>query len=290
MADGTPLGIAGVIEYASDLFDAASVEALGARLVRLIAAAVAHPERAIGSLDILSAAERATILRGWNDTARALPSTTLPELFAAQVAKTPDAVAVVFEDTALSYGELEVRANRLAHHLRARGVGAEVVVGLCLERSLDLVVGLLAILKAGGAYLPLDPNYPRERLAFMLQDAGAPIVLTHAALRERLGSFHADTVCLDLAGSVLAGEPATAPAVRIHPQHPAYVIYTSGSTGEPKAVVVDHANLSNKLLALAEDFEVGTDFRSAVNSHPSGFDASIEQLLLPFMGGGAVVS
>src|SRR5204863_5920112 len=133
------------------------------------------------------------------------------------------------EDEALSYGELEVRANRLAHHLRGRGVGAEVVVGLCLERSPDLVVGLIAILKAGGAYLPLDPSYPRERLAFMLRDAGAPIVLTHSTLVERLGSHRADTVCIDLEASALAGEPATAPAVIIDPRHPAYVIYTSGS-------------------------------------------------------------
>src|SRR5439155_19356341 len=112
-----------------------------------------------------------TLLRTWNQTARPIPSATLPELFAAQMAKSPDAVAVVFEDAALTYAQLDVRANQLAHHLRALGVGPEVVVGLCVERSLDLVVGLLAILKAGGAYLPLDPLYPRERLAFMLQDA-----------------------------------------------------------------------------------------------------------------------
>src|SRR5204862_1959416 len=150
--------------------------------------ALANPEQRIGALDILSAEERATVLHGWNDTARTLPPATLPELFARQAAARPDAIALVFEDEALSYGELEVRANRLAHHLRGRGVGPEVVVGLCLERSLDLVVGLLAILKAGGAYLPLDPSYPRERLAFMLADTGASIVLTHSALRERLGS------------------------------------------------------------------------------------------------------
>ena len=174
LADGTAAGISGVIEYASDLFDAGSVETLGGRLVRLIAAAVAHPDRALGSLDILSAEERATILRGWNDTARALPQASLPELFTAQAAARPDAIAVLFEEEALSYGELEARANRLAHYLRGRGVGPEVMVGLCLERSLDLVIGLLAILKAGGAYLPLDPSYPRERLAFMLADAGAP--------------------------------------------------------------------------------------------------------------------
>src|SRR6185312_10747723 len=122
-------------------------------------------------LDVLSAEERRTLLRDWNATARSLPEATLPELFAAQAAHTPDAVAVVFGDEALTYGDLEHRANRLAHHLRALGVGPEVVVGLCLPRSLDLVVGLLGILKAGGVYLPLDPDYPAERRAFMLSDA-----------------------------------------------------------------------------------------------------------------------
>ena len=133
-----------------------------------------------------SPAERHTILREWNDTARAVPGTTLPELFAAQAARTPDAVAVVFEDERLSYGELDARSNQLAHHLRGLGVGPEVVVGLCVERSLEMLVGLLGILKAGGAYLPLDPDYPPERLAFMLADAGAPVLLTRAALRAHL--------------------------------------------------------------------------------------------------------
>src|SRR5262249_46188193 len=232
--------------------------------------------------------ERATILRAWNDTARALPPATLPELFAAQAARTPDAVAVVFEDAAHSYGELEMRANQLAHYLRARGIAPEVVVGLCLERSLDLVVGLLAILKAGGAYLPLDPNYPRQRLAFMLADTRAPMVLTRSAVRERFGSYDGEAVCLDREASALAGEPATAPAVLIHPQHPAYVIYTSGSAGEPQGVAVVHANLCNKLLALGKDFKVDADFRSAVFIS-SAFDASIEQLLLPFVGGGTAI-
>ena len=159
-ADGTPAGISGVIEYATDLFHRDTVEAIAGRFVRLLEATVAHPDRAIGSLDILSGEERATILRGWNDTAHALSAATLPELFAAQVARRPDAIAVVFEDESLSYGALDRRANRLAHHLRALGVGPETVVGLCLARSLDMIVGLIGILKAGGAYLPLDPALP----------------------------------------------------------------------------------------------------------------------------------
>ena len=184
--DGTPAGIEGALEYASDLFDRSSVEAIAGRLVRLLEGAVADPDRAIGRLDILSPAERHTILREWNDTARAVPGMTLPELFAAQVARTPAADAVVFEDERLSYGELDARSSQLAHHLRGLGVGPEVVVGLCIERSLAMLVGLLGILKAGGAYLPLDPDYPPERLAFMLADAGAPVLLTRSALRAHL--------------------------------------------------------------------------------------------------------
>src|SRR5205807_2506618 len=179
--DGAPGGIAGAIEYATDLFERASVEALAGRFIRLLEDAVAAPERALGKLDILSAQERETILRGWNDTAHAIAPATLPELFAARAAQHPDAIAVVFEDETLSYGELNLRANRLAHHLRALGVGAETVVGLCLARSTDMIIGLLGILKAGGAYLPLDSDYPQERLAFMLADAQARVLLTHAA-------------------------------------------------------------------------------------------------------------
>src|SRR5262249_4335619 len=164
-ADGSAGGLSGVMEYASDLFDRGSVEALAERLVRVLEAAVAAPEASIGRLDILSAAGRRTILREGDATEQG-PAATLPQLFAAQAAATPDAVAVVFADEQLSYGELEARANQLAHHLRALGVGAESVVGVCLERSLELVVSLIAILKAGGGYLPLDPGYPRERLSF----------------------------------------------------------------------------------------------------------------------------
>src|SRR5262249_44962307 len=146
----------------------------------------ADPARAIGSLEILAPDERRTILRDWNATARPVPHATLPQLFAAQAANTPEAAAVVFEDQRLSYAALDARANQLAHHLRGLGAGPETVVGLCVERSLEMLIGLLGILKAGAAYLPLDPDYPPERLAFMLADAGTPVLLTQAALVDRL--------------------------------------------------------------------------------------------------------
>ena len=187
---------------------------------------------------ILAPAERATILQDWNDTAHPVPAATLPELFAAQAARTPDAIAVVCEDAQLSYAALDAQANQLAHHLRSLGVGPESIVGLCLERSLGMVVGLLGILKAGGAYLPLDPSYPPERLAFMLADAAAPVLVTTAALVDRLPPNTARLVQLDADASAIAAQPATAPRQRLAPLNTAYVIYTSGSTGTPKGVVV----------------------------------------------------
>jgi len=216
-ADGTPAGLGGVIEYASDVFDWASVEALAGRYVRLLQAAVATPEVAIGRLELVSGEERRRILQDWNATSRALEPRTVAQLFAAQAAQTPDAVAVVFEQEALSYAQLEARANQLAQHLRALGVGAETVVGLCLERSLEMVLGLIGILKAGGAYLPLDPSYPAERLAFMLADAGAAVLLTHSALRDRLGVHSARVVELEREADATAPQPSLAPAASVQP-------------------------------------------------------------------------
>ena len=232
---GAPGGITGVLEYAADLFAPESAAALADRLLRLLEGMVGDPDRAIGSLDLLTPPERRRILCDWNDTARAVPSATLPELFAGQVARTPDAVAVVFGEERLSYRELDAGSSRLAHHLRGLGVGPEVVVGLCLERSPAMVVGLIGILKAGGAYLPLDPDYPGERLAFMLDDAGARVLLTQSALLERLPPDRARIVLVDADAAAIAAEPATAPAIALDPANPAYVIYTSGSTGTPKA-------------------------------------------------------
>src|SRR6202034_2436588 len=257
--DGSPEGISGAIEYATDLFDRSSVEVLAGRLVRLLEAAVAAPERPIGSLDILTAAERETILRQWNDTAHPLQQATLPELFAVQVGKTPDAIAVVFEDQHLTYRELDARANQLAHHLRGLGVGAEVIVGLCVERSLEMIVGLLGILKAGGAYLPLDPACPPERLAFMIEDAGATVLVTQAALRQQLPAQGVRVVRLDDHWPAVARHPATAPTNALNPDNPAYVIYTSGSTGKPKAASNTHHGLRNRLSWMQATYLLGSE-------------------------------
>src|SRR5204862_7653112 len=196
-----------------------TVETLGHRLIRLLTAAVTDASRPIGSLSILEPNERASILQGWNDTAQPVTPTTLPALFAAQAARTPDAVAVVFEERELTYAALDAHANRLAQHLRSLGVGPETVVGLCMERSPEMVVGLLGILKAGGAYLPLDPNYPRERLAFMLADAGCPVLVTQSALLDRLpnDATQRQIVRLDADAPVIARQLGTAPPLDLDP-------------------------------------------------------------------------
>ena len=221
----------------------------------------------------------------------------MPELFAAQVARTPEAVAVVFEDERLSYGELDARSSQLAHHLRALGVGPEVVVGLCIERSLAMLVGLLGILKAGGAYLPLDPDYPPERLAFMLADAGAPVLLTRTALRAQLPAHDtssdgvridaAHIVCLDADWPAIARQPTSIPAVALHPQNNAYVTYTSGSTGTPKGVVISHYNVV-RLVKSANYVELTSD-DVFLHLAPLSFDASTFEIWGALLNGARLV-
>src|SRR4029077_20769961 len=187
----------------------------------------------------------------WSDTAAAYPSERcLHDLFAAQAARTPDAVAVVYEDCCLSYGELDRRSNQLAHHLRALGVDPEVVVGLCVERSLEMVIGLLGILKAGGAYLPLDPSYPPERLAYMVADAAAPVLVTQANLTEQLPRCVARLVRIDADWAEIARQPQELPASGACAENLAYVIYTSGSTGKPKGAMIRHCAVVNLLFTL----------------------------------------
>ncbi|MFD0383481.1 condensation domain-containing protein [Streptomyces stramineus] len=248
--DGAAAGVHGVVEFATALFDRATAEAVSARLERLLRAAVADVSVPIGELEVLSADERHELLAGWNDTAREVPAATFPELFQAQAARTPDAPALEYGDTVLTYGELNARANRLAHHLIAQGVGPEGVVALALPRSAELVVSILAVLKAGGAYLPVDPEYPADRVAHMLDDARPVHLVTTLASRN----LPAGTVplVLDDPATVrtLAGRPAGNPAdadrtAPLVPAHPAYVIYTSGSTGRPKGVVVSHRGVAN---------------------------------------------
>ncbi|MEU2842792.1 condensation domain-containing protein, partial [Streptomyces sp. NPDC007076] len=257
-ADGAPAGLRGVVIAATDLFDIETVERLAERWVRVLEAVAADPETRLSAVDVLDEDERRRVLVEWNDTAVGVVPGTLPELFEAQVARTPDAVAVVSGGVEVSYAELDARANRLARLLIGWGVGPESVVGVCLERSPDLVVALLAVVKAGGAYLPIDPEYPAERVAYMLADAGVRCVLTGGGLLDgpaRLeGVAGVMLVAVDdplvvgelaaFGGGPLGGDERGGVLL---PEHPAYVIYTSGSTGRPKGVVVEHRALVNFL-------------------------------------------
>jgi amino acid adenylation domain-containing protein/non-ribosomal peptide synthase protein (TIGR01720 family) len=228
-----------VLTYSTALFEAATIERLGGHLDRLLEGVLAEPERAIGELPLLTGAERAQ-LAAWNATATAYPrQATVAALFAAQAAATPEAVALVSADRQLSYRELDARANRLAQYLTAHYRPApDQLIGLCLERSPELIVGMLAILKAGAAYLPLDADYPPERLRFMLEDAGVTVLLTQASLQARLPASGAAVICVDRDWPVITGYPDQTPANAATADSLAYVMYTSGSTGQPKGVGV----------------------------------------------------
>src|SRR5262249_31814978 len=271
-------------------FERGSVEVLAGRLVRLLEAAVAAPEVSIGRLEIVSAEERRRLLREWNATERSLSAATLPQLFAAQAGKTADAVAVVFAGEQLSYGGLELRANQLAHHLRALGVGAESVVGVCLERSLELVIALLGILKAGGAYLPLDPEYPAERLSFMLEDAGAALLLTQSRLRDRVGAPGVRRLELDGAAAAIAAPARSPPASAVGPPHLAYrsPISPSGSTGMPKGVAVTHNGIPNLAAAQIDRFAIPSQSRVLQFASPS-FDAAVSEIATALVSGATLV-
>lgn len=212
------------------------------------------------------------------------------KLFAEQVARTPDAIAVVYDDRQLTYRELNARANRLAHCLIRHGVGPDVRVGICAERSLDMIVGVLAIVKAGGAYVPLDPGYPRERLAFMLADAAAPVLLSARGVVDQLGLADAagTVIYMDEERASLAGYPADEPLVEVAPEHLIYTIYTSGSTGRPKGVLIPHRALGNQLRWLQRSFPLGARDRFLLKT-PFSFDASVSEIFQPLVCGAQLV-
>ena len=244
-----PQGFFVTAEYNTDLFDQDRVERLASHLRSLLAGAVASPDQRLSELPLLSALERNVMLETWNATAREVGPATVQERFAAQAARTPEAVAVSFEGKDLTYRALDARANQLARRLRRMGVGPEVLVGIALERCPDMVVAVLGVLKAGGAYVPLDPAYPKERLAYMLEDSGARVLLTQESLRASLPGSAA-VLCLDSAD--LSDESEEAPGVAFDRDQLAYLLYTSGSTGRPKGVQVPHAALSALLAAMEE--------------------------------------
>ena len=249
--DDRPEGMIGRFLYRTDLFEPATIARMAGHFRSLVDAIVADPDRRLSALPLLTPAERQQLLVEWNDTTTPYPSdSTVHQVFEARAAQAPDAIALVRGDEQVTYGELNARANRVAHRLRALGVGPDAVVGVCLERSPDLVVAFLGILKAGGAYVPLDPVDPPDRLAFMLADAGAAAVLTHRTHLDGLPRGECLAICLD-ADPTLRTASDLNPPRGAGPEDLAYVMYTSGSTGTPKAVEIPHRGILRLLFGVA---------------------------------------
>jgi amino acid adenylation domain-containing protein len=281
----TPEGLSGWFEYSTDLFDAATIARMAGHFQSLLEGILAGPEQRLATLPLLTKDECRQLLVEWNDTAANYPQDKcIHELFEDQVAQTPNAVAVVCEGEQLTYQELNGRANQVAHHLRMLGVGPEVLVGFCMERSLDMVVGLLGILKAGGAYVPLDPAYPLERLAFMLEDAQVPVLLTQEGLLTRLPDYGAAVVCLDSGWPVIARHNDQNPVNGVTADNVASVLYTSGSTGKPKGVLGTHRATVNVLAWLWQAYPFAPQEVGCQKTSMSFVD-SVQELLGPLLRG-----
>ena len=289
----TEAGLRGMIEYRTDLFEADTIRRLCGHYGILLEAISRDPEQIVSALPILADAERQQLLVEWNDTAvaQAEPKNDLclPQMIAEQARKNPDQVALIFEEQQLSYGELNQRANQLAQHLQSLGVGPEVLVGLCVERSLEMVVGLLGILKAGGAYVPLDPSFPQGRLAYMIADSGMRVLITHRQLEQSLPVRPASIVRLDADWETIARQDTTNskwPETR--PENLAYVLYTSGSTGKPKGVAIPHGAVVNFLRSMQREPGFGAEDRLLAVTTLS-FDIAGLELYLPLVSGGTCV-
>ena len=274
--EGGP-GLRAALQYSTDLFEETTITRMLAHFGFCLEGIVSRPERRISQLPMLTETERQQLF-AWSETTENYPrDKCLHQLFEEQARRTPEAVAIVFEDRELTYGVLNRCANRLARKLQGLGVGPDVLVGLCVERSVELVIGILGILKAGGAYVPFDPNYPKDRLEFILQDCGAPVIVTQRHLATNISSQEAVVVCLDaehFSDDASEGDNLESNA---RPESLAYVIYTSGSTGRPKGVLVTHDNV----VRLFRSTQASFGFTSAdvwALFHSYAFDFSVGEL------------
>jgi amino acid adenylation domain-containing protein len=279
----------GTLNYNTDLFDRSTIQRMTAHLRTLLEGIVANPDQRIGKLPLLTAAEKHQLLVEWNDTKSDYrKNKCIQEVFEAQVEKTPDSIALVFESRQLSYRQLNDRANQLANHLKKLGIGAESHVGICMERSFDLIVGLLGILKAGAAYVPLEPTYPEDRLAFMLEDAQPKVLLTHARLRDKLAVYGGTAVCLDAEGDVIGHESRDNPSNETASSELAYMLYTSGSTGRPKGVMISHSAIVNHMHWMQDAFQF-SETDAIVQKTPISFDASVWEVFAPLLAGSRLI-
>ena len=276
-------------DYNTDLFNDSTIHRFLELFQTLLRETIANSEKSLANLPLLNQSQRHQLLVEWNNTQTEYPQNKcLHELFEAQVEKTPDAIAVVFGNQQLTYQELNNRANQLAHHLQTLGVKPEVLVGICLNRSLEMMVGLLAILKAGGAYVPLDPTYPQERLDYILSDSGVSILLTTENLITQLPTLELKVLCIDTQWEEISNHTQANLDSEVQSSNLAYVIYTSGSTGKPKGVLVTHQNLVNHSSAIAQKFQL-TSQDKVLQFAALSFDVALEEIFPSWLSGAAVV-
>ncbi|MBN3889965.1 MAG: amino acid adenylation domain-containing protein [Nostoc sp. JL31] len=285
----TPQKLFASLEFNTDLFESSTIKRMAGHFQTLLKGIIANPELRLSELSLLTEAEKRQLLVEWNDTQVNYPQDQcIHQLFEAQVERTPDSIAVVFADQQLSYHELNARANQLAHYLQALGVKPEVLVGICVERSLEMIIGLLAILKAGGAYIPLDPSYPQERIAFILEDTQAPVLLTQESLLEAIPQHKAKVVCLDADWQTIAQQTQENLLSVVTTDNLAYVIYTSGSTGRPKGVMIQHASTVAMLDWAKKTFAIEA-MQGVLASTSICFDLSVFEVFVPLCCGGKVI-
>jgi amino acid adenylation domain-containing protein len=284
-----PEGLVGSVEYSTDLFEASTIHRMVGHFLTLLQGIVANPKQRLSELPILTEKEHRQLLVDWNDTTIDYPShKCLHQLFEAQVERTPDATALLFRRQQVTYRNLNRRANQLAHCLQSLGVGPEVLVGIYVERSLEMIVGLLGILKAGGAYLPLNPFDPRERLLFMMEDARPPMLLTQGRFVESIPCRPLNCLCLDADWERVASYSDANPSTQVKSQHLAYVIYTSGSTGKPKGVLIQHQAVCNHLLWMQSAFPL-TEADRIPQKYPFNFDAAVCEIFCPLLAGAQLI-
>jgi amino acid adenylation domain-containing protein len=282
-------GLSFICEYNTDLFRADAIERLLGHLEVLLEGVVGDPDRRLSELPLLTPKERQQLLIGWNDTQVAYPQQLLlHELFEAQVDRTPEAIAVEYDGQQFTYRELNQRSNQLAHYLRTLGVGPDALVGVCMERSLELIVALFGVLKAGGAYVPIDSDYPQERISYMLEDAGLSVLLTQSRIIGRLPGCDAKTLCLDDSWEQIAGEDQANPKKITTPGNLAYMIYTSGSTGKPKGAMNTHRGICNRLLWMQDQYQL-TEADRILQKTPASFDVSVWEFFWPLLTGARLV-
>ncbi|MFH1999041.1 MAG: amino acid adenylation domain-containing protein, partial [Planctomycetota bacterium] len=276
-------------EFSTDLFEAATIDRMLRHFLTALDAVTQHPDMNLSKIPLLDDAERELILRKWNDVKQVYPDrVSVSELFMKQAKRNPDRIAVTLDGASLTYEALDKKSNQVAHYLRSAGAGPGLFVGLCLERSLDMMVGLLGIMKSGAAYLPLDPGFPRERLAFMLDDAGAPIVVTQNSLAGSISSRAARLILLDGEADEISAQSEESPTQPARPDDVVYIIYTSGSTGRPKGVQIQHRALVNFLCSMAKQPGL-TDQDRLLAVTTLSFDIAGLELLLPLLEGGTVI-